>query len=41
MIMEISQGNFLCSYLFHKQAKMPFFSFFYKIVEEEGGKGPA
>jgi hypothetical protein len=25
--MEISQGNFLCSYPYHKQAKVSYFSF--------------
>jgi hypothetical protein len=35
--MEMSQRNFLCSYL--KQANMSFFSF-YKIGELEGRTGP-
>jgi hypothetical protein len=35
--MEMSQRNFLCSYL--KQANMSFFSF-YKIGEQEGRTGP-
>jgi hypothetical protein len=43
--MEISQGNFLCSYLYLKQAKMscfPFhlFSFFFYKTEQKGGTGP-
>jgi hypothetical protein len=38
--MEISQRNSLCGYLYLKQAKMSFFSFFfYKIGELEGGTG--
>jgi hypothetical protein len=37
--MEMSQGNSLCSYL--KPAKMSFFSFFYKIGEQENGTGSA
>jgi hypothetical protein len=37
--MEMSQGNSLCSYL--KQTKMLFFSFFYKIREQQGVTGPA
>jgi hypothetical protein len=37
--MEMSQGNSLCSYL--KQTKMSFFSFFYKIGEQEGWTGPS
>jgi hypothetical protein len=38
--LEISQGNSLCSYLYLKQAKMPWFSFylfffsFYKIEQK-------
>jgi hypothetical protein len=41
--MEISQGNFLYSYLYFKQAKMSCFSFylFYQIGEQEGRKGAA
>jgi hypothetical protein len=35
--MEMSQGNFLCSYL--KLQKCHFF-FIYKIREQEGGTGP-
>jgi hypothetical protein len=31
---EVSQGNFLCSYL--KQAKLSFFFLFYKFREQEG-----
>jgi hypothetical protein len=31
--MEISQGNFLCSCLYHKQAKMSFFSFLFFILQ--------
>jgi hypothetical protein len=44
---EISQGNFWCSYLYLKQAKMPCFSFylfsfiFYKNGEQEGKISPA
>jgi hypothetical protein len=35
--MKISQGDAPCSYLYLKQAKMSFFSFFfYKIREQEG-----
>jgi hypothetical protein len=34
--MEISQGNYLCSYL--KQTKI--LLFFYKIGEQEGRKAP-
>jgi hypothetical protein len=37
--MEVPQGNSQGSYL--KQAKMSFFSFFFKIGEQEGGKGTA
>jgi hypothetical protein len=38
--MEISQRNFLCSNIYLKQAKMPFFSFaFHKIGEQELGTG--
>jgi hypothetical protein len=40
--MELSQENFLCIYLYLKQAKMSLFSFFfYKIREQESGTGPA
>jgi hypothetical protein len=35
--MEMSQGNYLCSYL--KQTKISFF-FFYKIGEQEGRAHP-
>jgi hypothetical protein len=43
MYMKISYGNFLCSYFYLKEAKTLFFSFFffYKIGEQEDGKGPA
>jgi hypothetical protein len=37
--MEISQGNSLCGYLYHKQGKMSLFSFFYKIGEQEDRAG--
>jgi hypothetical protein len=37
--MKMSQRSSLCGHL--KQAKMSFFSFFYKIGEQEGGPGPA
>jgi hypothetical protein len=41
IIMEISQGNSLCSYLYLKQAKMSFFSFFFcKIGKQKGRAGP-
>jgi hypothetical protein len=30
---EISQGNSLCSYLYHKEAKMSFFPFFFYKME--------
>jgi hypothetical protein len=36
--MEMSQGNFLCSYL--KQTKMSFFFLFYKIREQKGRTDP-
>jgi hypothetical protein len=36
--MELSQRNSLCGYFYLKQAKIPFFLFFfYKIREQEGG----
>jgi hypothetical protein len=44
---EISQGNFLCSYFYLKQAKMACFSFYlfcffsYKIGEQEDRTNPA
>jgi hypothetical protein len=39
--MEISQGNSPCNFLYLKQAKMSFFSFFfYKIGVQEGRTGP-
>jgi hypothetical protein len=37
--MEMSQGNNLYSY--HKQIKMSFFSFFYKIGEHKSRTGAA
>jgi hypothetical protein len=45
--METTQGIYLCSYLYLKLAKIPFFTyyhlcfFFYKIGEQEGGTGSA
>jgi hypothetical protein len=36
--MEISQGNFLCNYLYLKQAKMSFlffFSFFFSLLQNQ------
>jgi hypothetical protein len=33
--MEISQGNSLCSYLYHKQAKMSFFKIFFSSTKSE------
>jgi hypothetical protein len=47
MYMELSQGNYLCNYLYLQQAKMSCFAFyfflffFYKIVELEGRTGTA
>jgi hypothetical protein len=46
LYMEISQGNFLCSYLFSNKLKYQVFIylfsfFFYKIREQVGGAGPA
>jgi hypothetical protein len=44
--MEIEQGNFLCNYLYLKQAKMSCFSFslfsffFYKIGGQKGKTSP-
>jgi hypothetical protein len=37
--MEISQGSYLCSYLYLKQAKLSFvfLFFFYKIEKQSGG----
>jgi hypothetical protein len=39
--MKMPQQNSLCSYLYLKEAKVSFFSFFfYKIREQEGRTGP-
>jgi hypothetical protein len=41
--MEISQGNSLCSSLYHKTSKNVIFPFFFllKLSEQESRKGPA
>jgi hypothetical protein len=39
MYMEISQVNSLCSYLYHKQAKTPFFFLLFSSTRIEGQDG--